>query len=153
MIAAKADSVETTSNAIIVSFHADWHKPLLNKKFSAVIRKRIPRTSVPEWLYFHVNAPVSAICGRAKIKSFDEISVESVHKKAEALALTEVEISDYLSGSDTIGIYQLTDIQFATPPITRRKICSMMIYHPPQSFVFLSKEAKGVLDSMTEFTS
>ena len=60
-VPAKAINTADQSDGIVVSFGADWHERLLEGRFTAVIRKRVPKTVTPKWLYFHINSPVKRI--------------------------------------------------------------------------------------------
>ena len=64
LIIAKATSPETRSDAIVVSFHAGYFDDVINGVITAVIRKRIPRSASPRWLYFYFNAPRSVLAAR-----------------------------------------------------------------------------------------
>ncbi len=93
-IVAKASDVEEQSDGIVVSFGSEWYQPLCQRKFRAVIRKRIPKTLKPAWLYFHVNAPVSAICARAQIRAVRELKLD----EANVLSHAGKELLDKLAG-------------------------------------------------------
>ena len=77
---AKATSVEEQSDSVVVSFGAEWHEPLLRERFTAVIRKRVPKSLDAKWLYFHVNAPISAIAARAEIRAIKEMPSQQAVK-------------------------------------------------------------------------
>src|SRR5438128_629801 len=115
-LSAKANTVNEQSDSIVVSFSSEWHPLLLGKKFGAVLRKRIPRTVHPRLLYFHINAPVSAICGRAEIESIREISFSQATALSKELALTPSEIATYLAGQVSVGCYKVSKIEFARSP-------------------------------------
>src|SRR3989442_302849 len=109
-ITAKAADTGDQSDAIVVSFGAEWHQPLCERKFKAVIRKRIPKTLNPAWLYFHVNAPVSAICARAPILALCDLKRDEALRRAADLALSPADITTYIGGDPTIGCYELGTI-------------------------------------------
>src|SRR4029077_7202705 len=100
-------------DGIVVSFGSEWHEALLKKRFKAVIRKRIPKTVQPRWLYFHINAPVSAACARAEICTIEDITRTQATSLRRDLALSEAEITAYLGSSSTIGCYKLGAIFLA----------------------------------------
>src|SRR6266542_1219392 len=137
-IVAKASDVEEQSDGIVVSFGSEWYQPLCQRKFRAVIRKRIPKTLKPAWLYFHVNAPVSAICARAQIRAVRELKLDEAKKRAVDLALSTDEVNAYVAGDPTVGCYELGDIAIAKKEVTIAELTEHMVYHPPQSFFVLS---------------
>jgi len=151
LISAKAINVADQSNAIVVSFAAQWHTPLLQQSFNAVIRKRIPRTLQPKWLYFHINSPVGAICARAQLESCQEISIDDACEKCGDLALSEAEVRAYADGNQTIGCYLLKNIAKATHPIPSSELSESLKYYAPQSFFILSKAAKSIIDQLAAF--
>lgn len=150
-IPAKATSAAEQSDAIVVSFEANWHQHLLAKDFSVVIRKRVPKASSFTWLYFHINSPLSAICARAPILKIFNASPKQAVALAKEINLTPAEISSYLRGDSTIGCYKLGPFQFGKGPVTTTTLATRLAYYPPQSFVILSKQAKGIIDRFAGF--
>lgn len=139
------------SDSIVVSFASTWQQPLVKGAFKAVIRKRIPKTLKPKWLYFHINSPVAAICGRAEIQSFCELTIAQAKAISTELALSPTEIDTYAGGSQFIGCYKLGRIELAQPALTLSTIAEHMVYHAPQSFFILSNAAKTVIDKLAGF--
>jgi predicted transcriptional regulator len=150
-IAAKATKPEEQSDGIVVSFAAEWHQPLLDNKFSVVIRKRVPKTVKSRWLYFHINAPVCAICGRAEIRLIDEIDLNQALSMSAKLALSPNDIIAYFGDDKIIGCYRLGKISFTKTALTKEALCTQLAYHPPQSFFILSHDAKRIIDSLAGF--
>ena len=148
---AKATSAENQSDAIVVSFASEWYTLLLNKKFRAVIRKRIPKTMKAKWLYFHVNAPISAICARAEIRSVRECTCSQAKALARHIALSPLEIAAYVGSDAKVGCYHLRLIDLLKRPLSITDIEKELVYHPPQSFLILSREAKAVVDRLAGF--
>ena len=153
LISAKATRPEEQSEAIVVSFGAEWQEHLLAKDFSVVIRKRVPKAATFKWLYFHINAPVSAICARAPIVKISTETTTHALALAKKINLSPTEISSYIGTDTTIGCYTLGSFQFAPKPISISDLSARMVYHPPQSFFILSKEAKRIVDQLAAFTT
>jgi predicted transcriptional regulator len=152
LLHAKALTDAEQSNAIVVSFAAKWHQHLLSRDFSLVIRKRVPRSRTFEWLYFHINSPVGAICGRAQIKHISNMKVEHAIALANKINLSPEEIKSYLAGDTYIGCYKLGAFQFGKMQVHTTKLATRTIYHPPQSFLILSKQGKKIIDEMAGFS-
>jgi len=148
---AKATTDAEQSNAIVVSFAARWHQHLLAQDFSSVIRKRIPKYKTFEWLYFHINNPVGAICGRAQIETITILTTELAIASGREINLSASEINSYISGDGHVGCYKLGAFQFSNKPVHTTELAARMIYHPPQSFFILSKRAKELVDQMAGF--
>ena len=151
LIPAKATLPEEQSDAIVVSFGPEWHEHLLAKRFSLVIRKRIPKSVSYKWLYLHVNSPVSAICARAPITKIFSATKREAVAMAKKINLTPAEITSYIGNGSTIGCYELGSFQFVINPITAPKLAARMVYPPPQSFFIISKAAKEIIDTMADF--
>ncbi len=150
-IPTKATSLQEQSDSIIVSFGADWHDQITTAAFRAVIRKRIPKSLDFKWLYIHVNAPVGAICARAKIvKIFTPTEKEAI-SMAKEIQLQPPDIRAYLGGDSTIGCYQLGAFQFPKRALTTAHLSTQLVYHPPQSFLIISKSAKQIINRMAGF--
>jgi hypothetical protein len=147
MITIKATSPEEVSNSIIVSFSYDYNNKILNNKFTAIIRKRIPKDKNIKWIYFHVNRPISSICARAKIISTDLITPKMAENISTELSLKLEIIQDYCFGLEKVGLYKIGDIEIAEPKLHTDEINKIMFYSPPQSFLILSKEGKKYLDN------
>ena len=150
---AKATTPAERSDSIVVSFGAEWHQHLLTKAFSVVIRKRIPKISSFDWLYFHINRPVSAICGRAKIEEIVSVSERDAVALAKQIHLSPAEINSYIGRDSNIGCYKLGAIELGRECVSAAQLGTLLIYHPPQSFFILSKQAKELVDQFCGFTS
>lgn len=149
---AKATTPTDLSDAIVVSFGAEWHPHLLAKDFSIVIRKRVPSDPLFKWLYFHINSPVGSICARAMIKRIFLATRKEAVSLSKSINLPPSSIASYIGNQSHIGCYELGAIQFPAAPLTRTQLMERMIYHPPQSFFIVSKNAKAAIDNMAKFT-
>lgn len=151
-IPAKATTPSEQSDAIVVSFGPEWHDHLLAKRFSVVIRKRVPKATSYKWLYFHANSPVGAICARAPISKIFTASPREAVALAKKIHLTPAEIRSYVGADKTIGCYELGSFQFVAKPLTASDLAAHIVYHPPQSFFIISSKAKVIIDKMAGFT-
>ena len=154
---AKAQSDTDRSGAIVVSFDELWHEPIMNRSLSAIIRKRVPLTVPIEWVYFYVKAPTASICGRGKVKSCFWATVEQAHHLASALAMRRDEITRYLQSgvirTPGIGCITFEQIETADSLLTAATLAKSFTFNPPQSFFFLSKEAKVTVDKLLGFST
>ena len=151
LLPAKATTSDDQSDGIVVSFSSEWHQRLLDGKVRAVIRKRIPKTIEAKWLYFHVNSPVSAICGRARIQSVFEVSQSQACAISGDLMLTATDIANYFGTDKKVGCYKLMHTALAKQSLSTDAISKHLVYYPPQSFLILSRSGKAVLDKMAGF--
>lgn len=150
-IAAKATTLAEQSDSIVVSFGADWQQHLLAKDFSVVIRKRVPKNNSFKWLYFHINSPISKICGRAEIEKIFTLSSRDAVVLAKQINLSAAEILDYIGENGFIGCYKLGAVQIAVEPVSSAQLAARLVYHPPQSFFIVSKQAKQIIDHLAGF--
>ena len=150
-ILAKALTPESRSNAIVVPFGWDCYESVRGKRFNAVIRKMVPVKSEPRCLYLHINWPKSAICARAEIRSLGSVSRPKAIEMSQELDLSEERIRHYLDERQSVGCYMLGRIQLPVREVGTKEIAECMVYHPPQSFLVLSKEGKCLLDRMCGF--
>jgi hypothetical protein len=148
---AKSTAPENQSDGIVVSFASDWYEPLIGKKFRAVIRKRVPKTLNARWLYFHINAPVGAICGRAEIQAVCNLTLAQAKAMSAELALSPTEIANYVGDDPSIGCYKLGRIAISKPELGMQRLAEHMVYHAPQSFFILAREAKVIIDRLAGF--
>lgn len=150
-ILAKAVDPESRSEAIVVSFGSEWYESLRARRFTAVIRKRVPASIQPRWLYFHINSPKSAICARAEIHSVEIIDRASALQIRRELDISQEQILDYFGGQTSMGCYRLGKIFLPDREVAGEQISAHMVYHAPQSFFMLSKDAKELLDRLCGF--
>ena len=150
-IPAKAITADEQSDALVVSFGAEWLSHLAAKDFSVVIRKRVPVSQNFKWLYFHVNSPVGAICARAPINKIFSIAIKDAVALAPKINLSASDIAIYVGTMKKIGGYELGQIQFPRKPITTADMSTRLNYYPPQSFFIVSKAAKFIIDQMAGF--
>lgn len=151
MIRSKANSPAETSSGIVVSFDAKWLELILADRFRKVLRKRVPVSTRPEWIYIYVNAPTSALVAKSAIKSIGEIGLADAIKTSKDLCLTESQIRFYFSDSMRVGMYTLGRVHVADTPLNLTELRSKMVFHPPQSFLFLSLQAKETIDVCAQF--
>ena len=111
-VIAKATTQELQSDAIVVSFVSEWYSRIKRKSFKVVIRKRVPKKIKPRWLYFHVNAPISAICACAEIISVNNISFSEATKLSHQIDMSEAEIHKYFGQEKFVGCYLLGKVLF-----------------------------------------
>lgn len=148
---AKAVTADDRSDAVVVSFAEQWYERLRCGEFSLVIRKRVPTRSTPRWLYFHINAPKSAICARAEIVEVGQISLSNAIAENAKIALGKDEIRNYVGTHTSVGCYRLGQVELAPTEATLGALARRLVYHPPQSFFVLSKQARQVVDSLCGF--
>lgn len=150
-IPAKAISAEDQSDAVVVSFGAEWRGKLATQTFNIVIRKRVPSSSNFKWIYFHINSPVGAICARAPIRRIAYITRKAAVGAAKRIGLSAAEITSYIGSAPEIGAYEIGQVQCPIKPITTGDLASHLNYFPPQSFMIVSKAAKLIIDRLAGF--
>jgi hypothetical protein len=158
-VVAKAGDLGTRSEAIVVSFDYKWYDRLIGRSFSTVIRKRIPTTFQPSWLYCYIKSPNtqkrrkfrSAICARASLVGIDNMDLNSALEISEDLDMSKREIEAYIGNLTSIGVYRLKKIQIAKRKTTLEDLAERLIFNPPQSFFILSNDAKIIIDEMCGF--
>ena len=148
---AKSRSASDASDAVVVSFASKWNAQIGGDKFSVVLRKRVPVTIRPKWLYFHVNAPIGAIRARAHVEGVERIGLVRAIALSSQTALDEHAIRNYLVGTETVGAYFISKIEIAAHVARTKEINTVMVYYPPQSFFVLSVEGKKLLNKMCGF--
>jgi predicted transcriptional regulator len=151
LILATAKTEDTRSDGIVVSFNREWYEKVKTGTFSAIIRRAVPTAIRPRWLYFHINHPIKAICGRAQIHSVRRINREIALTSARELDLSLVEIDEYVGDRKTIGIYEIGTIELCKEEISVSRLAESLIYHPPQSYFVLSNAAKRIIDDLGGF--
>jgi predicted transcriptional regulator len=148
---AKALRPEEMSDAIVVSFEAKWQEKLDSQLVDIVIRKRVPKDRSFRWIYFHINSPVSSICGRARIVRIGNLSSHDILAFSDRIGLTEKEILSYIDGRDEIAFYEINKFDGGSKPGKISDLNQYIRYTPPQSFVILSNFSKKKIDSICGF--
>lgn len=150
-IPAKASGPADRSDAVIVSFDAAWHEAIVARTLTAVIRKRIPTSIEPTWLYFHVNSPRSAIVARSRLENVGYVPITTARSMTSELGLNRSEVDEYCLNLSQVGLYRLAGIELASTPAAVDGLRRTLIYWPPQSFLFLSSSAKSIIDAECDF--
>jgi len=150
-LTAKALTAADRSGAVLVSFDAPWEMKILGRTFVHVVRKRVPREVTPDYLYFYVNSPVSRVVARAPVGVVRSVAVSHVVKNCNDFGLTRSEAEDYCEGLGTIGVYELGRFEIAGASLSREWLSERMAFFPPQSFLFLSWEARSLIDREAKF--
>jgi predicted transcriptional regulator len=148
---ATAKTERERSDAIVVSFNPDWYEKIKKGTFSTIIRRLVPSTIEPRWLYFHINRPIKAICGRAPIRSTRRISRETALEFGSELDLSVSEIEEYIGDRKTIGIYEIGRIELSKESLSISKLARYLTYHPPQTYLALSLAGKKIIDELGGF--
>jgi len=148
---AKANSPAEASDSILVSFEARWEELFISGQVSGFIRKRLPRTTSPKWIYAYFGTPLARISVKAQIKSISEVPIGQVIASASDLCISKEEIREYCAGLSSIGLCLI-----ATPFVSNHKLGlermrSTLSFFPPQSFLILSKDAKRIIESIGQF--
>lgn len=151
LVVAAAKDEKERSDAIVVSFDNKWHEKIKEGVFSAIIRRRVPTALQPRWLYFHVNSPIKAICGRAEIRSVKKVDRASAASFTKELALSVSEIELYIGDRETVGIYEIGAIELSIEDLSTSKLAESLLYYPPESYLSLSSSAKAIIDRLGEF--
>jgi predicted transcriptional regulator len=151
-IIAKAKNPKDESEAIVVSFDARWLEAIRSKQFSSALRKRVPQSFRPRWMYIYVNSPASVILARASVVNISSVPLVEALAHQQELCLSEKEIERYSAGAKAVGLYKLGSIELARTHLTLTWLRQHMVFHPPQSFFALKDEAKTIIDRSPGFS-
>lgn len=149
---AKATNAVDRSNAVVVSFASKWFDDVTEGRVTAVIRKRIPREAAPQWLYFYFNAPRSVLAARGRITSIGQVPDQEAVSLKSSLCMSEGEILKYVGDSPNVGVYRIKSIETAQHALSLPFLRQHVVFHPPQSFFFLSKDGKNTIDQLASFS-
>lgn len=139
------------SNAVILSFGAKWADPIKRGATTWVIRKRVPLVTKPEFVYFHVNAPVSAIIARGRVGTIERVPAAFAAEHHEDLDMTKSDVLSYVGNVPTIGLFRFDKIQVAPKAATLAELSEVLEYFAPQSFSFVSRAALPIIDKACGF--
>jgi predicted transcriptional regulator len=131
---------ETGPSAVVVAFNARLLNDIKGDSLSAIIRRRVP-ASAPDYLYFHVKAPISGIVGRARVTAVRRVSSKEAVALAPRLKMPSAEVADYVGERKSVGIYEIADIKLFEKPLHTDQLRAGFPYHPPQNFIRLNGEA------------
>ena len=148
---AKATCPLEVSDSIVVSFEARWDGIFLKGGVLGFIRKRLPRTTQPKWVYAYFGTPLSRISFKAEIKSISEVPVSVALARARDLSISREEINEYCTGLSKIGLCLTGTPIFARHKVEMKDLRSAMSFFPPQSFLTLSKDAKKAIEAFGRF--
>ena len=147
VLSAKAITETDRSDSVLVSFDSRWEQAIKKGGVKAFIRKRLPKTITPKWVYAYCGSPVAAILARFRINRIGEISSTEAVKLASRLSMSANDVAAYCRGRSIIGYCEVSKTQKSKKPMTLVSIRSLMSFHPPQSFIILSKDACEMIDT------
>jgi len=150
-IPVRPTDADDRSNAIILSFGAKWAGPIKTGSLKWVIRKRVPLAMGPEFVYFHVNAPISAIIARGRVRKIEQVSPAFVVEHSQNLQMSKNDILSYAGDASTIGLFRFDQIELASRAATLADLRQELEYFPPQSFSFVSRQALPIIDKVCGF--
>lgn len=150
-IPVRPTDADDRSSAIILSFGAKWAAPIKTGSLKWVIRKRVPLAIKPEFVYFHVNAPVSVIIAKARVGTIEQVSSAFAVEYSQDLQMAKSDIRSYVGDASTIGLFRFDQINLASKAATLAELREVLEYFPPQSFSFVSKMAQPIIDRVCGF--
>jgi predicted transcriptional regulator len=150
MIHFKASSA---SPAIILSVSANDAKKVTTGVLRKLIRKRYPKAVSLQWVYLWAIAPISAIVGRAPIVRLQEIAVAEALESHEQYGLSVQELREYCADYELLGVFILGPYEPAKTRLRLAELGEAGRFHPPQSFLYLSRQGQEHLCSKASFIS
>jgi predicted transcriptional regulator len=150
-VTVRSQHLEDQSDAIILSIEAKWIDQLKTGTLKWLMRKRIPASSKPKFVYLHAKAPVSAIFAKARIERLEMMPAGFAIDHSAQFAMTAAEVRSYLGGSPNVGVMKFGRVLGAKKNADLETLRRRLNYHPPQSFSFVSREAAGVIDGICGF--
>jgi len=137
------DTIEKKS--VIYPFKGKWLDALSNGSVRVFFRKRYPRL-LPSRVYLYIGAPTSAIIGWSPIIEIEKMSTQNAMKLAEAGAIEESELSEYLNTSSSVGVLSISTPHLYARPLTVPEIRTVFNFYPPQNFIQITPEISDKLD-------
>jgi len=148
----KMSGPRDASEAIVMSFEAQWAEPIKQQKVHCVFRKRAPRHLTPRLMYIYIGSPLSAIIGRCLI-----VSIE-LRKSAHAFALAGQghisleKLKQYAAHYDSLAVYTIKPIELCKSPLLYPLLRTTFSFSPPQTFFVLSRRGQAELDTLAGFS-
>ena len=118
----KADSVDNSSDSIVVSFSNHWEEKLESGIVKLVFRRRFPKSFHAKKVYLYVGSPRSSFIGVADIESVEAFSFQKALEERENAAISEGDLEKYFKGYEEIGGYRLSKIRLFETPLALRYV-------------------------------
>lgn len=112
------------------------------------IRKRLPVSIIPRFVYIYCKSPISSIIGKAEVSQIGFVPVSEALREGNRLSMTQDDIEKYCSGQESIGLCRLENLIRFSHPLNLVSICEKLDFTSPQSFVILSKQAVISIDEL-----
>jgi hypothetical protein len=103
-------------------------------------------------MYIYVNSPISAIVARARLESITTATRGELMGLLTDLCLQQSDVIDYLGRAAKVGLYRIGNIELANANLSVAELQNQMVFHPPQSFLFLSRDARELIDALGRFS-
>jgi len=147
----KAALNEEKSSAIVVSFDATW-EPLLNTDaVHHVFRKRGPANLDVKWIYVYMGSPIKALVGRLPVSSVQKLSIKDALNLALDGAIEYSELKKYAIGYLSLYVFDVGKYEKCKKHISYVELNNKYNFHPPQSFLYVSKNGHDELNTICGF--
>ena len=135
------------NQSAVYSFKSKWLEPLKNGKVRVFFRKRVPRET-PKRVYFYVGAPISKVIGWADVLGLQRVASHDALGMINDGAIDRSELSFYLEGSQTVGVFRLGTPQLFARPLSVSDVRHIFNFHSPQNFVQISEDVALKMDEL-----
>ena len=137
----KAATSEDRSGDILVSFDPSWLNALRSGSIKYVLRRRYPKTFVPQQMYLYVGRPHSKLIGFARVLALRDVTHSQAALLERHTGLTTEQLNTYFGKYGKLGCYVLSSVTLYAEPLTYVQLREQSGFSPPQSFVALSRRA------------
>ena len=126
------------SDTVVFSFDARWKAPILENQIGVFFRRRVPKSSVPRELFFYISAPISSIIGFAKIGSIAPVTKGQALEHRFKGCISESELAEYMEDRSNVYMISISNLQVFQHSVSFEALSHLGVFHPPQTFCFLS---------------
>jgi predicted transcriptional regulator len=127
------------SDAVVFSFDARWKASLLENQVGVFFRRRVPKSSMPRALFFYMSAPISSIIGSARIGSIASVTKTQALQHRSRGCISESELTEYMGDRSNIYMISISSLHVFQHSASLETLSRLGVFHPPQTFCFLSK--------------
>ena len=138
------------SAGVIYSFKFRWIEDIQSGRIGVFFRKKWPAVK-PNKVFICAGAPASSIVSVAEVERMKDVDLDRAFELADLGRISNEELKSYIGPNRRVKDIFLYNHQLLQKPLGINELRKIFSFHPPQSFVRISREIeKKILEASIE---
>ena len=127
------------SASVIYSFQFRWLEDVQSGRIGVFFRKKWP-TVKPQKVFIYAGAPASLLVSVAEVERMEDVDLDRAFELADLGRISNEELKSYIGPNRRVKAIFLHNHQLLQKPLGIKELRRIFSFHPPQSFVHISRE-------------